>query len=149
VSLCIEAIEVVNGIPFGQAFTQFCAIPHSDTPPLPIGASNLSSLLIRPVGCKLNKRTCEIGAAAIKSDLSLTVGHTSKHTPHVIHLDNSKAARLCFSGIRAPDPKSYVPSIGTQAFTRFKISNIRERSTCKSLTIGNVLIGSNVIGRVY
>src|SRR5699024_6566386 len=146
VSLCIEAIEVVKGIPFGQASTQFCAIPHSAIPPVPIKASKRSFLVILPFGCKLNNLTCEICAAPMKSDLELTFGHTSKHTLHDIHLDNSYATCRFFSGILGPGPKSYVPSIGTHALTRFKLSNMNERSTCRSRTIGKVLIGSNLIG---
>src|SRR5699024_777633 len=114
VSRCIDAIDVVRGIPFGHASTQFCAIPHSAIPPVPISASSLSFLDMLPVGWRLNRRTCEIGAAPMKLDLLLTFGQTSKHTPQDIHLDNSYAILRFFSGILGPGPRSYVPSIGTQ-----------------------------------
>src|SRR5699024_9813707 len=91
VSLCIAAMDVVSGIPCGQASTQFCAIPHSATPPTPIRASRRSSLFMLPVGCRLNNLTCEIAAAPMKLDLSLTFGQTSRHTPQVIHFESSYA----------------------------------------------------------
>jgi hypothetical protein len=37
-------------------------------------------------------------------------------------------------------PKSYVPSIGIHAFIRFKLSNILERSTCKSRITGTPVV---------
>src|SRR5699024_11439163 len=51
-----------------------------------------------------------------------------------------------FSGILGPGPRSYVPSMGTQALTRLRLSNMNERSTWRSFTTGNVDIGSSLIG---
>src|SRR3954470_17456209 len=48
--------------------------------------------------------------------------------------------------IGGPEPRSYVPSIGTHALTRLRSSNSRERSTHRSRTSGNFVIGSSVIG---
>src|SRR3954469_24370858 len=146
VSRLRAAIDVVNGIPFGQAWTQFCEFPQLASPPSPIIVSKRSALFIAPVGCALNKRTCDNGAGPIKSDLLFTFGQASKQTPHVIHFESSYAHWRFLSGIRGPGPKSYVPSIGIHAFTFFNESNIRLLSTCKSRTTGNVLIGSKRIG---
>src|SRR5437867_2804254 len=56
-------------------------------------------------------------------------------------------ASSCSVGyMRGPAPKSYVPSTGTQAFTRFRFSKITLRSTVRSRTIGNLLKGSTWIG---
>lgn len=140
------AIDVVSGMPFGQDCTQFCEFPQFANPPSPMIASRRSALCIAPVGCALNKRTCESGAGPIKFDLLLTFGQASKHTPHVIHLDSSYAHCRLRSGMRGPGPKSYVPSIGIHAFTFFNESNMRLRSTCKSRMTGNVRIGSKRIG---
>src|SRR5699024_10467731 len=137
---------VVKGMPFGHALTQFCELPHSCNPPAPINAFKRSSLVIEPVGCKLNNLTCEIACAPTKSLFLVTFGQTSKHTPHVIHLDYSYVVCCFLPCIRGPVPRSYVPSIGTHAFIRFKLSIILLRSTCKSRITGNVLIGSNFIG---
>src|SRR6266478_491183 len=49
--------------------------------------------------------------------------------------------------MRGPSPRSYVPSIGIQAFTRFRLSNMNWRSTARSRTSGNLLSGSMRIGR--
>src|SRR5690625_6650398 len=68
----------------------------------------------------------------MKSDLSLTFGHASKQTPHVIHLESSYAHSRFFSGIRGPGPKSCVPSIGIQALICLSASNITSRSTIRS-----------------
>jgi hypothetical protein len=46
-------IESTSGISFGQTSTQFCALPQSSTPPLPITASSRSSACIAPEGCAL------------------------------------------------------------------------------------------------
>src|SRR5699024_9186596 len=92
------------------------------------------------------KRAWESAAGPINDDLSFTLGQASKQTPQVIHLDNSYA-HCCFScGTRGPGPKSYVPSIGTQALICFKASNIFSRSTYKSRMTGKVVIGSSRIG---
>ena len=48
--------------------------------------------------------------------------------------------------MRGPGPRSYVPSIGTQAFTRFSDSNIEPRSTERSRTTGNLARGSSFTG---
>src|SRR5690625_4671194 len=82
----------------------------------------------------------------MKSDLSFTFGHASKQTPHVIHLESSYAHSRFFSGIRGPGPKSCVPSIGIQALICLSASNITSRSTMRSRTTGNVLIGAKRIG---
>src|SRR5699024_11995652 len=87
----MAAMEVVNGIPFGHTSTQFCELPQPDIPPSSINPSNLSLLFISPVGCALNKRACDNAAGPMKSDLSFTFGHASKHTPHVI---DRKSTRL-------------------------------------------------------
>src|SRR5699024_38686 len=126
--------------------TEFCELPRSCNPPAPISAFKRSCLVIEPVRCTLNDLICEIASPPTKSLFLVTFGLPSKHTPHVIHLHTSHAVRRFFSGIRGPGPRSYVPSIGTHAFIRFKLSNILLRSTCKSRITGNVLIGSNFIG---
>src|SRR5699024_1526674 len=103
-------------------------------------------LFISPVGCELNKRACDSAAGPINVDLSFTFGHASKQTPHVIHFESSYDHWRFFSGIRGPGPRSYVPSIGTQALICFNASNILSRSTIKSRTTGNVFIGAKRIG---
>jgi len=50
VSLLIAAIDVVSGMPFGQARTQFCELPQPSMPPSSISVSSRSSLFISPVG---------------------------------------------------------------------------------------------------
>src|SRR5690554_5011848 len=84
-----DAIEVVNGIPFGHAATQFCELPQFARPPSPMIAFKRSSLFIAPVGCVLNKRTCDNGAGPMNEADSDTFGHASIHTPQVIHFDSS------------------------------------------------------------
>src|SRR2546425_10848361 len=52
----------------------------------------------------------------------------------------------CTSGeTRGPSPRSYVPSMGIQAFTRLRLSNMNWRSTARSRTRGNLVIGSGRI----
>src|SRR5579863_7185935 len=48
--------------------------------------------------------------------------------------------------MRGPGPRSYVPSMGTQALTAFRFSKITARSTARSRTIGNFEKGSRRIG---
>src|SRR5699024_10462184 len=132
----LEAIDVVRGIPFGQTCTQFCAFRHPIIPPSSMSPSSTSPWLISLVGCAVNNLACESADGPISDDLSFTLGQASKQTPQVIHLDNSYAD-CCFScGTRGPGPKSYVPSIGTQALICFKASNIFSRSTYKSRMTG-------------
>src|SRR5580700_2386154 len=45
--------------------------------------------------------------------------------------------------MRGPAPRSYVPSIGTQAFTALRFSKITLRSTARSRTTGNLENGSS------
>src|SRR5690606_6357181 len=139
-------MDVVSGMPFGQERTQFCELPHPSMPPSAMRASSRSWACIAPVGWALNSRTWEIAAGPMKVERSLTFGHASRHTPQVMHLDSSYAHwRLC-SGMRGPGPRSYVPSMGIHALTRLSASNIRERSTIRSRTTGNVFIGESRIG---
>ncbi len=102
----ISAIDVVSGIDLGQARTQFCALPHSSRPPSPMSASRRSAASMPPVGCRLKSATCEIGAAPMKLDRSLTCGHTSRQLPQVMHLESSYATARSLSGIRGPGPRS-------------------------------------------
>src|SRR6516164_4354994 len=48
--------------------------------------------------------------------------------------------------MRGPSPRLYVPSMGIQALTRFRDSNINWRSTARSRTTGNFVIGSRRMG---
>src|SRR5678816_4626370 len=50
--------------------------------------------------------------------------------------------------MRGPGPRSYVPWIGIQPLIRIRSLNMRPRSTDRSRTTGNLLIGSSVIGCV-
>src|ERR1700691_3812353 len=47
---------------------------------------------------------------------------------------------------RGPGPRSYMPSIGTQAFTFFKFSTSTLRSTDRSRMTGNLDNASSLIG---
>src|SRR5690348_13716043 len=61
VSRLIAAIDVVSGMPFGQERTQFCELPQPSMPlSSSMSASRRSCAFISPVGCALNRRTCEI-----------------------------------------------------------------------------------------
>src|SRR5271154_5418280 len=48
--------------------------------------------------------------------------------------------------MRGPGPRSYVPSIGTQAFTALRFSKITLRSVARSRTTGNLENGSRRTG---
>src|SRR5579863_8284075 len=48
--------------------------------------------------------------------------------------------------MRGPAPRSYVPSIGTQALTAFRFSKITLRSVARSRTMGNLENGSSLTG---
>src|SRR5690606_39656142 len=85
----IAAIDVVSGIPFGQTCTQFCEFPHSCSPPSPKRASRRSSLFMAPVGWELNSRTWLITKGPMKLEREFTLGHASRQTPQVMHLDSS------------------------------------------------------------
>src|SRR5699024_2289771 len=74
----------------------------------------------------------------------VTFAQTSTHTPHVIHFDNSYAICRFFSGICAPGPRSYVPSLATPAFIRSTSSNTLLPSTCKPRITCTVLIASTL-----
>src|SRR5687768_14209334 len=73
-------------------------------------------------------------------------GHASMQQPHVMHRDSGYRSSCNSCEIGGPDPKSYVPSTGTHAFTRFRSSKMRCRSTKRSRTSGYFVIGSSVIG---
>ena len=63
-----------------------------------------------------------------------------------MHFESSYAYARSDSAMRGPGPRSYVPSMGTQAFTRFSDSNIEPRSTERSRTTGNFASGSSFTG---
>src|SRR6516225_3611700 len=48
--------------------------------------------------------------------------------------------------MRGPSPRLYVPAMGIQALTRFRDSNMDWRSTARSRTTGNLVIGSRRMG---
>lgn len=52
-----RAMEVVNGISFGQTLTQFWALPQTWMPPSAINASRRSLALCFPRGWELNSMT--------------------------------------------------------------------------------------------
>src|SRR6185369_10433235 len=95
---------------------------------------------------ELNSRTCASGAGPMNSEWSLYCGHTSMQQPHVMQRENAYAISCSPDDSRGPEPRSYEPSIGIHALTRFSASNIGERSTCRSRTTGNLLSGSSTIG---
>ena len=145
-SLFIAAIEVVSGMPFGQACTQFCELPQPSMPPSSISASRRSSLFISPVGWALNRRTCEIAAGPMKLLLSLTFGQASRQTPQVMHLDSSYAHCRFDSG-HARTRTEVVRAVDRNPrFDAFQRIEHALRSTIRSRTTGNVLIGSSRIG---
>src|SRR5689334_15322235 len=115
-------------------------------PPSPMSACKRSVLRAFPVGCVLNKRTCEIAAAPTNPVDSLNWGHASMQQQHEIQRDSGYANSCSTGDIRGPGPRSYVPSTGTQALTLFKFSNSTLRSTAKSRITGNLLNGSSLIG---
>src|SRR6266436_8892718 len=94
----------------------------------------------------LNNRTWLKMAAPMKSLCSLTCGQTSRQLPHVMQRDSGYAFSCTSGAMRGPSPRLYVPSMGIQAFTRFRLSNMNCRSTVKSRTSGNFDIGSIRIG---
>src|SRR5207253_1068872 len=83
-----SAMDSVSGMFLGQAFTQFCALAHSCTPPGPISASRRSRLFIAPVGWMLKRRTWLMMAAPTNWLCSFTCGQTSRQLPQVMQLES-------------------------------------------------------------
>ena len=83
-----SAMDSVSGMDFGQASTQFCALPQSEIPPFCISTLSLSLRRFFPVGCMLNKRAWFIAAAPRKSLLLEYWGQASTQHPQVIHSES-------------------------------------------------------------
>src|ERR1035437_10098972 len=81
-------------------------------------------------------------AASTKRVSSVICGHASRHKQHEIQRERGYACS-CTAGVtRGPGPRSYVPSTGTHAFTRFRFSKRILRSTMRSRTTGKCDKGS-------
>src|ERR1700733_1179483 len=78
----------VSGSCLGQACTQFCAKPHSCTPPSPASARSRSSFSTLPVGLLLNNFTCAMVAAPTKPVESLNCGQTSMQIVQEMQFDS-------------------------------------------------------------
>src|SRR6266481_2480386 len=96
----------------------------------------------------LKRRTWLTIAAPTKLPgvVPFTCGQTSRQLPQEIHVESLYAFSCVSGATRGPSPRSYVPSIGIHALTRFKLSNMNCRSTARSRTTGNFDIGSSRIG---
>jgi len=136
----------VSGTSLGQTTTQFCALPQSTMPPTPISSAVRSSLVSGPVGWRFLRIACPTAAGPMNAEWSLYCGQASRQQPQVMQRESAYAYCCASSVMRGPGPTSYVPSIGTQARTRFRFSNMRLRSTARSRTTGNFENGSSLIG---
>src|SRR5581483_4603984 len=87
-----------------------------------------------------------MAAAPTNPVCSLNCGHTSMQQQHEMQREYGYASSWSFGEMRGPGPRSYVPSTGTQALTRFRFSNSTLRSTARSRTTGNLLKGSMRMG---
>src|ERR1700733_10630050 len=115
-------------------------------PPSPIRAASRSRASALPVGCVLNNRTCAMVAAPTNPVSSLNWGQASMQQQQEMHRERGYAASCSSADMRGPAPRSYVPSIGTHAFTAFRFSKITLRSTARSRTTGNLENGSSFTG---
>src|SRR6476469_10514514 len=85
-------------------------------------------------------------AAPTKPVAGVTWGHTSRHRQHEIQRESGYISSCCSGAMRGPGPRSYVPSTGTQAFTRFRFSKSTLRSTARSRITGKRDKGSRRTG---
>src|SRR6202034_1269773 len=85
-------------------------------------------------------------AAPTKPVSSLNCGQASMQQQQEMQREMGYATSCASGDRRGPGPRSYVPSIGTQALTVFKFSKSTLRSTARSRTTGNLENGSRRIG---
>src|SRR5690242_13950656 len=72
-------------------------------------------------------------------------GQASRQHPQLMHRDSGYRSSCNSLEMDGPVPRSYVPSMGIHALTRLRSLNSRWRSTNRSRTRGNLVIGSSVI----
>src|SRR5260370_42254354 len=102
-----SAMDSVSGISFGHAFTQFCELAQSCTPPGCIKAPMRSRACIAPVGGMLKRRTWLMIAAPTKSpaEVPVTCGQTSRQLPQELHVESLYAFYWVSGATRGPSPK--------------------------------------------
>src|SRR5579859_4733380 len=85
-------------------------------------------------------------AAPTNPVCSLNCGQTSIQQQQEMQRDRGYASSCSSMFTRGPGPRSYVPSTGTQAFTRFRFSKSTLRSTARSRITGKRDKGSRRTG---
>src|SRR4051812_34458775 len=118
-------MEVRLGRSFGHTTTQLPALLQSAMPPSPIITSSRSFLSALPVGWMLNNSTWLKIAAPKKWLVGVYCGHASRQHAQLMQRESTYRCSCSSCEIGGPEPRSCVPSIGTQDLVRLRSSNNR------------------------